>query len=199
MQQGNTKAFQDVGGCVDTGHSSPVPTGLSKTTVDALASELGKRFNFKYGAPIEDLVDTLGGEIVYQDATEWYTSESGSIVVDGVADFIIYLSNFTGALRNRFTIAHELGHYFLHYLYQPEPERKKIKAQRFLPAVRTIEDEQVQRAEWEANWFAGGLLMPAKDFIRSFKSGDDLDMLAARFLVSRSAVETRIKTLRDRL
>ena len=84
------------------------------------------------------------------------------------------------ATRNLFTVAHELGHYILHegtnnrydeyHKYTPE-ERKK---------------------EFQANDFAGKLLMPEKQFIQSFRKNNGILLdVAYEFGVSVRACEVR--------
>ena len=80
---------------------------------------------------------------------------SGAIYVHGRGDFDIVLPQFTSPLRDRFTIGHELGHYFLH----------SRQGERPLVAYR----QGSGRLEWEANWFAAGLLMPKDEFLRAAK------------------------------
>ena len=50
----------------------------------------------------------------YLDIEEWNQDEDGSIYVHDDNALDIILPNFVWPTRNRFTIAHELGHYFLH-------------------------------------------------------------------------------------
>ncbi|MDB6140100.1 MAG: hypothetical protein JWO94_3172, partial [Verrucomicrobiaceae bacterium] len=97
--------------------------------------------------------------------------------------FIIRLSSFVGNLRNRFTIAHELGHYYLHSL----AGKKAIRVAR----------AGTNRVEWEANWFAGAFLLPQKRFQEDWQSyGHDPARLAAVYQVSEAVVEIRLETLR---
>jgi Zn-dependent peptidase ImmA (M78 family) len=57
-------------------------------------------------------------------------------------------------------MAHELGHYFLHYLFQNQTESLVIKR------------EGTNRAESEANWFAEAFLMPAEEFEKEFAESE---------------------------
>ena len=92
-----------------------------------------------------DLVHRLGGRVMVGNGRE-------SLHVNSVGDFIIYLPQMTSSRRDRFTIAHELGHYFLHYLH----------AKREDPASFGRGDRNL--VETQANVFASSLLMPAKQF-----------------------------------
>lgn len=61
----------------------------------------------------------------------------------------VYVGAMRGNGRDRFTVAHELGHYLLHN----EPGlARTMKARGSIPAYRC--------SEWQANSFAGALLIP---------------------------------------
>ena len=62
----------------------------------------------------------------------------------------------------RFIIAHEIGHYILHYHSNPFIRREFIY--------------QVSREEIEADFFASCLLMPQKPFIRRYNELKDKDL-----------------------
>src|SRR5690606_28354816 len=75
-----------------------------------------------------------------------------SMVVRNAKDFTIYIPPFTSERRDRFTIAHELGHYFLHYRIP-----KLSKEVTFGRTGGTA-------SETQANVFASNLLMPKSRF-----------------------------------
>ncbi len=87
--------------------------------------------------------------------------------------------------RDRFTIAHELGHLFLGHIKNHEK----------------LYREGANELEYEANDFAANLLMPQSEFIRSIYSNldedgyCDLEEVSKQFRVSISAVKTRGKFL----
>jgi Zn-dependent peptidase ImmA (M78 family) len=126
----------------------------------------------------------MGGKIQSQDILDFGRLSSGSIRIDAIGRFEIFLAAHTGPTRDRFTIGHELGHYFLHYLY---PNQNGVKIDR-LEAERYGSG----RVEWEANWFAAGFLMPAnlfKERHASFRGS--LELLASEFGVSLEAARIR--------
>lgn len=164
--------------------NKPEPLNISKKQVFELAENIAHRLNYSPGDPIETVVEVLGGRIGYLDMDAWFNDKSGSIEVRGSSDFSINISSFAGPLRNRFTIAHELGHYILH-------SRLGEKVIRL--------DRQVgvsDRVEWEANWFAASFLMPEGEFQKMLKVyNGDIDSVAAYFQVSSQAASTRKKDL----
>lgn len=97
----------------------------------------------------------------------------------------IYVNKNHAIVRQRFTLAHEIGHAVLH-----QGDRKNTIDYR-----KTIE-EPSDRKEWEANRFAGALLMPRDEFLRVWeeKSGNTT-RVASYFGVSNKAAEIRAKTL----
>ncbi|HEY5960907.1 MAG TPA: ImmA/IrrE family metallo-endopeptidase, partial [Polyangiaceae bacterium] len=106
----------------------------------------------------------------------------GSLLVRGPNDFEIFLSAYTGIERDRFTIAHELGHYVLHSDFG----RIQIRAARLGST----------RIEWEANWFAAAFLMPREDFTEAFrKYAGQVRALASRYVVSPKAAQVRAQSL----
>src|SRR4051812_25393832 len=91
---------------------SPSPIGVRKTAVEAIAPQVAAKLGFKPGDDVGQLVSRLGGKIV-SGSTGHEDAESGSMIARSLSDFIIYVSPFTSLERDRFTIAHELGHLVL--------------------------------------------------------------------------------------
>ena len=90
--------------------------------------------------------------------------------------------------RKRFTIAHELGHYFLHN----EDLNKGI-----VDNILKREEGDGTQKEKDANDFAANLLMPDKLFRELWLSKDcNIRAIATMFFVSESAVLMRAKSLR---
>jgi Zn-dependent peptidase ImmA (M78 family) len=87
--------------------------------------------------------------------------------------------------RQRYTIAHELAHFCLHRYGVTE-----FKDRIFFRATPS------NRMEWEANEFAGQILMPEDDFRKLVHQGvTSVDALADKFGVSSLALRIRAKQL----
>ncbi|GAB7021474.1 ImmA/IrrE family metallo-endopeptidase [Salidesulfovibrio brasiliensis] len=127
---------------------------------------------------LQNLLNDLGGELVYVDSDDL----EESLLIHGDGSFTIYLPHHTSDRRDYFTIAHELGHYFLHW----EDDGEET------PFCRG----ESNLVEWQANWFAAELLMPTDEFTEAAEEcGNDVNELADQFGVSRSAVSVRLEVL----
>lgn len=147
-----------------------------KASIEKYAEEVAEVIDFQPGGDLIAAIDGFGGELHYRPMDEW-VDEDGSIFVHEECDFDILLPSYTSPLRDRFTIAHELGHYFLHSEQGVRP----------IIAFR----RGSTRIEWEANWFAASFLMPREEFDAREADGYDIPDLAAYFSVSERAAEVR--------
>ncbi len=165
-----------------TSPSDIKPTGWSRDAIDSVAARIAGELGYKPGGDLRPIVEKLGGRI---EVEPWEPgAHSGMLEVSEQGNFTIWLSPFTAELRDRFTIAHELGHFFLH----ADAGEKPIKIKR----------EGNSRVESEANWFAAGFLLPQKAFLEAYrKFGGSIAALSSRFNVSDSVIATRIKVLRE--
>lgn len=170
---------------------SPTPLYARKKVVEEFAQRISTNLEFDYSDDLHLFVKKIGGEI-FTTYTGKEDIESGSIVIDKNANFKIFISPFTSIERDRFTIAHELGHLFLHY---PET-RKKMDSESIFRATRYVDpsDEKQQVAEREANWFAASLLMPEVKFKKIYNS-QNTRLAELEFKVSSTAVRIRAQSL----
>lgn len=97
--------------------------------------------------------------------------------------------------RQRFTIAHELGHYFFHEGLEEHVD------QNFRVAWRNANSSKaINWAEVEANRFAAELLMPTIFLQNDLESLDAIDkrtvlLLAKKYVVSPEAMKIRLSQL----
>ncbi len=101
----------------------------------------------------------------------------------------IYVNHEEPYNRQTFTIAHELGHYFLHKeLFDKHPEKYQVLLRKPMGAV-------VDPLEQEANAFAAELLVP-KHLLQEYnKSPVSVKLLATIFVVSEDVIRYRLKTI----
>jgi predicted transcriptional regulator len=171
---------------------SPIPVNGSKADIHTFAERAARRFSFRSTDSIDFLVHRLGGRIEHRNAAADDRLPE-SIRVESERSFTIFIPTTTSLARDRFTIAHELGHYFLHY-----PIVAKLHPGAIMVATRWVkeDDRELQRAEWEANWFAAGFLMPEEQFRGVYALNiANIRLVAKWFSVSPKAVETRAKSL----
>ncbi|MCT6902126.1 MAG: ImmA/IrrE family metallo-endopeptidase [Lactobacillus sp.] len=161
------------------------PAHLSYATIQGVAEELSKSYRQKQGndslaVDLNAVLRDIDGDIEYGVGAE-------SSFIDDKKQFHIYLPNMTSPRRDRFTIAHELGHYFFHYVY---PQFHNMK-----PSKKFGRGGH-NRAETQANVFASAFLMPKSLFTKVFaeKKGD-LQSVADAFLVSVPAASVRAQIL----
>lgn len=117
---------------------------------------------------------------------------------------VIGLNSSNSALRRRFTLGHEIGHFVLqHHLGKGTPHIDKQISIQFRDSVSSA---GVKVEEMEANLFAAELLMPTDMLARSLKSFDSINLadednggviseLADEYEVSISAMTVRLSSL----
>lgn len=156
--------------------------------VDSFAGQLSENFK-RFTASnsdalnVHELVNALGGKVV--TAPDSLVEES--MVINNDADFTIYIPPFTSLKRDRFTIAHELGHYFLHYLIAEPGEKRKVFNRGI---AKDGPDEGL------ANRFAGALLMPSNLYEKIYlECSGDFEIISDYFNVSIPAARVRQEIL----
>ncbi len=159
--------------------SAPEEIGWTRKRVEDFGEEVATALGYHPGDDLEALVQAIGGTLVYEDVES--AAETGSIEVRGCGDFTINISPYSAGSRTRFTIAHELGHYFMH----SQMGARRIAVQR----------DGTGRVEWEANWFAAGFLMPTAKFLNRVAQKFTDAELAMEFGVSGAAARIRRSTL----
>lgn len=85
-----------------------------------------------------------------------------------------------------FTLAHELGHFFLH------PNEDKLRIDHFDYSQQTKESLE----ETEANYFAASLLVPKEKLLKTLSVTHDMGAVASYFGVSKPVIETRIQWIK---
>ncbi len=178
----------------DITYYRPQPSNASQSEIDKFAGDLFNRSSMKPGEGVQTIIESVGGRVHSVDLAEWNRTQSGSIVFHGKEksgnyDFDVIIANFEGELRRRFTLAHELGHLLLH----TKDGSEAIIAPRFISAIDSPGNSTDDtRAEWEANWFAAGFLMPEDLFRKQWKElNGSLYRMSAFFMVSEKAIEIR--------
>lgn len=153
--------------------------------------------------PVDEVAKRSGVSLVAFDLGE---DVSGILHMKGGAANIGYNPN-ESKLRQRFTIAHELGHYFLHR----EDDKIFVDNENYYQSImfRTTKQLNLSKADYQrekdANAFAAALLMPQTLMQKELKKYNGFDMsdnsmitdLAKKFEVSIPAMSYRIINLAE--
>lgn len=147
--------------------------------------------------PVNEIATKHGLEIKAYDLGE---DVSGVLVIKDGLGFIGYNPS-ESKVRQRFTIAHELGHYELH---NKQNESALFIDKQFKVQFRNQDSSTGEMVrEREANAFAAALLMPEKLLVKEIKNhhfelsdDDNLYELAKLFNVSVSAMTFRLMNLK---
>ena len=131
---------------------------------------------------IKSIIENEGVDIKYCD--DMPSSMSGKLEYTN-DKWTISVNNNHHPNRRRFTMAHELAHYFLHRDSSASFEDTTF-----------FRDDSYTPIEYAANSFASQLLMPEEDVRKCINSGvKSLNTLAGNFNVSVDAMKNRIKSL----
>ena len=150
----------------------------SKQEIAAMASQIREKY-FSSENPMDGLLNIIGKNHGTLEVSFGVPEETLKIREDG--SFVITIPANNSPLRDVFTVAHELGHYFLH-------------SDRISPA--SFNRSGTNQKETEANWFAAELLMPTHLFRKASEELQyDPQRVAARFGVSGAAARVRMTVL----
>lgn len=117
---------------------------------------------------------------------------SGAIRYNKEKDtFEILVNKNDIGVRQRFTIAHELGHYFLHIEHL---KKEELHIDTILYRANKENDNEAKEREKEVDYFAGALLMN-KTLLEKLRSENTITELAEIFDVSVSAMTVRLEIL----
>ena len=158
--------------------------------IENTACNLRHRIMEKYpqikGSTVELLkktVELFGGTILGTNNPMYYEIKGERLFVREKGCFYIKLPLYTTPLRDCFTIAHDLGHYIMHY--------NETKGECVFPRFGNNTDEV------QANRFAAAFLMPKNEFLRARNEyKDSIPLIAAHFQVTTNDVFNRMKYLK---
>lgn len=141
---------------------------------------------------IEDVVKKIGGVIIDDPLLNGFSD--GRIKKTGPNSFEIAVSPFQTMERRNFTVAHELGHLFLHMGYRTS--EKCWQSQDNTNYYRNGNSE----LEYQSNEFAAAFLMPRnkyREIMDQYTEGNTVDTakIAKYFQVSVDAAANRGKWL----
>ncbi len=167
---------------------------LKREKIQALAEKIHEKLNLSIPVDLQVVTRQLEGELIEADLEDLIDAK---IEKSGDA-FKIFVNSNKPKLRNNFSIAHELGHLFLHMGYLVNPGKWS--------RVNTYTDSVYYRfghdsEELEAHEFAAAFLMPAakyKSVVKEFTQNGlcEIAKVAQRFGVSDEAALNRGRWLK---
>jgi Zn-dependent peptidase ImmA (M78 family) len=172
-----------------------VSVGIDRAIAEKAASLQLARFypNRPLTPPVDPFRIAAECDIVVEPLSSMAPGISGCLMYkDGVFG-ILYANHLPSLGFRRFTVAHELGHYFI-----------DDHAQRIISTgIHTSRDDlgSSDPIERQANFFAAALLMPEREFNQALwhieADLDGVQSLAERFDVSLTAAAIRMTNLSD--
>ncbi len=158
--------------------------------IDAIIEDIKFRTGFSY--PDKNLLDLAHGEDikVYEASlADIGPNISGILEYDDTkkTNPRIFINTGINGNRKVFTLAHELGHHFLH----------KAKRKLRIDNLDYSQNDTDTKEESEANYFAGSLLVPKDLLMFKFSKGETVSQLADYFKVSPSVIETRLRWVKS--
>ena len=158
--------------------------------INAFAEHVRRVLDQPSPVDLFETVQRLNGNI---ERVTFDNGVAGQIIRNGQDSFTIYIEKSHPPNRQRFSIAHELGHLFLHMGYMVDPKK--------WASVGTYMDSAMYRfghseEESEADEFAAAFLMPRDEFRKIafaylYENAFQLQPIADHFGVSVISVKIR--------
>jgi Zn-dependent peptidase ImmA (M78 family) len=171
------------------------------TVKGVTAEQLLQEHNlFTQPVNVDELAEKMGINVNYQPLDDGFSAFL--LIKDGNATAFVNDEHHPN--RQRFSLAHEIGHYVLHHKVGTKNDIFLDKNLSFYTRKDQTSSDQVnQRIEREANAFAAALLMPEK-LIKKYIAKHDLDVtdefdisrIAIAFGVSEQALQIRLNVLK---
>jgi Zn-dependent peptidase ImmA (M78 family) len=144
---------------------------------------------------VKRIAESEGAEISYERLED----ELSGFFVRGKSNFVIGVNIWHVGTRQRFTIAHELGHYLLH-------DFDDVHVDRSFRFRSPVSAKAVDIEEIEANTFAAWILIPERMLLSDIRSFGGMDIqdddrvqnLATRYEVSQQSMSFRLLNLASR-
>ena len=172
---------------------SPV-TYLPREAIDGRAKAVLERHGL-YALPVDPLAVATREQIAVYNVSFTDETLAGAISRHG-HQTTIYLRQQDPPSRKRFTIAHELGHFFLHLAADGNQQFTDGENNLFRQPgkSRPVTSDDARR-EYQANLFAAALLMPSEKVVQLWQSTDSIREMSNLFGVSDLAMSIRLGQL----
>lgn len=158
--------------------------------IDSVIEDIGLKTGFSYPEhSLLELAEKVGVKVYENDLAHIEPNLSGIILYDDPTTKTgpkIFIDRGMSKQRKQFTLAHELGHHFLH-------EGTKLR----LDKLDYSKSDKDTKDESEANYFAASLLVPKKLLLKKLEEGYSKDKLAQYFDVSLPVIDNRIRWINN--
>lgn len=160
----------------------------TRMMINKIADAIRKQYNVS--TPIIDFKDLIENKLNGELKEENFLPEFADARIEKKGDsFIISVLQNANESRKRFSIAHELGHLFIHMGY-------KISEETWENSDNVFNRLDSGELEFQANEFAAALLMPEEKFIKVMndnynKGSYNMENVAEYFNVSLEAAINR--------
>lgn len=173
---------------------------ISQVSIQQAATDVLRAAGlYRLPVNVDGVAQALGIQVHYTPLEDDY---SGLLVIRG-GTAVAHINAKHPQNRQRFSLAHEIGHFVLHERKQTAKESAYVdKTMRVYHRADRAPDGQSARQEWQANLFAAELLMP-EELLRSkiidegYDLEDEVDVsrLAVVLRVSEQAMSIRLTRL----
>lgn len=173
----------------DVDYLLPVPCNASRDAIATFAENLRKESNLMNGFQVRELMEANGGKVEMID--EYAENQKDALIVEPDGSFVARVSKISPGVRNNFILAHELGHYVLHW---PKLKEQTPGVGMKCPRRGDAEDKIMMLCEQEADTFAVSFLLPEHEFREAIASGG-IQEAKDRFAVTFEVVRQRARML----
>ena len=170
---------------------------LSIENLERQASQVLHDAGFDGELPVDpiEIAKTMGLSVHLAKFSDENTA--GILRIDG-ENASIFVRSTDSPNRQRFTVAHELGHYVLHRREESDFVDTDISVAFLRRSDGDSESDRARRRrETQANLFAAALLMPEYLLSQELENDDDVSKLANLFGVSRGALGIRLAAIEE--
>lgn len=177
-------------------------TPEQKYAIEKKAEEIIRDYNpesfmpFPYEKIIQDKKDLK--IFMSDDLPENISGIIKFLTKDNETAFYILINKTKPINRQYFTIAHEIGHYFLHQNKIKNNENYIVEGENVLENTGVLyrNDEIISTdLELEANAFAASLIMPARLVEKAWNQLENIEKCAKLFKVSAEAMSIRLNKM----
>jgi Zn-dependent peptidase ImmA (M78 family) len=173
----------------------PKPLRVRYSRIEREVASLLSRYNvIRPPIDVAGMAENEGAAISFERLED----ELSGFLVPGKAKFVIGVNKWHPETRQRFTIAHELGHYRLH-------DFDDVHVDRAFKLRSPMSSKAIDIEEIEANTFAAWLLIPERMLLSHIHNSgidlhddDQLQELARIYDVSQQSMSFRILNLLSR-